>query len=82
MRKTKNKDCSLETLRKQALEDTARSVKSIRRQNLYESEDNETVRCALRNSEEAMAMLALNSGGDDEEMTHRILSEHGLEEIL
>ena len=82
MRKTKNKDCSLETLRKQALEDTARSVKSIRRQNLYESEDNETVRCALRNSEEAMAMLALNSGGDDEEMTHRILSEHGLEDVL
>lgn len=82
MRKTTKKDCSLETLRKQALEDTALSVKSIRRQKLYETDNNETVRCALKNSEEAMAMLALNLGGDDEEMTHRILSEHGLEELL
>lgn len=82
MRKTKKNDCSLEKLRMQALDDTARSVKSIRRQNLYESDDNENIRCALKNSEEAMAMLALNFGGDDEEITHRILSEHGLEELL
>ena len=81
MRNAKSKDCSLDSIREQALKDTARSVKSIRRQRQQESDDNEEVRCALKDTEEAMILLAINSSGDDEDRTREILAKHGLDEL-
>lgn len=75
------KNYSLDSIREQALKDTARSVKSIRKQRQQESEDNEEICCALKDTEEAMILLAINSSGDDENRTREILAKHGLDEL-
>jgi len=68
------------SIREQALKDTAASVKSMRRQNDAEP-NNENVINALKSSQESMFFLACHAGNDDEEKTREILNRFGLGDI-
>lgn len=82
MRKiNESKELSLNSIREQALEDVARSVKSIRMQNQAEPKEDELVTNALHNTEEAMFFLAVHAGNDDEKRTRAILKSHDLDDI-
>lgn len=72
---------TLESIRSRSLCDTARAVKSIREQRRIEGPEDEMLRVALSDSEDAMIMLAIKASDDDPQRTQMILDEHDLGDL-